>query len=264
MIRLADLQDGFQRAVLDDEPTILEHLQDSSKQTRDVLFDVYRLGYAGRLVDVLESEYPILARWLGDEFDDLARTYIAAFPSDVHNARWFGRHLAHFLSEYAIDAGTQVTADLASLEAALADAFDATDAPPLEMPDLAAVAPDNWPSLTFSAHPSAHHIYLQSNAEKIWLALQDEADPPDAAMLVEPATFIVWRYELSTRFRVMQADESMMWTEMCKGVNFGVLCEMISMFGGEDGAELRAASYLKGWLDAGLLARDKVDASIMV
>lgn len=264
MIRLSDLQDGFQRAVLDDEPAILEHLQGSSKQTRAVLFDVYRLGYSGRLVEVLESEYPILVRWLGDDFDDMARAYIAAFPSDVHNARWFGRHLPHFLADYATDAGTHVTADLASLEAGLADAFDAPEAIALDMADLAAVPPGNWPGLTFSTHPSARHIHLRTNADKIWLALQNERDPPDAIMLAEPVTFIAWRNDVATRFRAMPADESMMWTEMSKGVAFGVLCEMISMFGGEDGAELRAASYLKGWLDAGILARESVEPPSIV
>jgi len=46
----------------------------------------------------------------------------------------------------------------------------------------------------------------------------------------------------------------MMWDEATKGVRFGVLCEMVSTFAGEDDAELRAASYLKGWVDTGMLA----------
>jgi hypothetical protein len=45
----------------------------------------------------------------------------------------------------------------------------------------------------------------------------------------------------------------MMWDEAAKGVRFDVLCEMVATFAGEDGAELRAASYLKGWVDTGLL-----------
>ena len=42
--------------------------------------------------------------------------------------------------------------------------------------------------------------------------------------------------------------------EAVKGVRFGVLCEMVATFVGEDDAELRAASYLKGWVDTGMLA----------
>lgn len=45
-----------------------------------------------------------------------------------------------------------------------------------------------------------------------------------------------------------------MWTEAAKGVPFGALCEMVAIFAGEDEADLRAATYLKTWVDAGLLA----------
>ena len=45
-----------------------------------------------------------------------------------------------------------------------------------------------------------------------------------------------------------------MWDEAVKGVRFGVPCEMVATFVGEDDAELRAASYLKGWVDTGMLA----------
>ena len=55
-----------------------------------------------------------------------------------------------------------------------------------------------------------------------------------------------------SRFRPAFAEEAMMWDEAAKGVRFGVLCEMVATFAGEDEAELRAASYLKGWVDMGI------------
>jgi hypothetical protein len=56
------------------------------------------------------------------------------------------------------------------------------------------------------------------------------------------------------RFKPLTAEEAMMWNEAAKGVAFGVLCEMVATFAGEDEAELRAATYLKGWVDMGMLA----------
>ena len=70
--------------------------------------------------------------------------------------------------------------------------------------------------------------------------------------LPEPQTIIVW-WEFTARFRPLSTEEEMMWDEAAKGVRFGVLCEMVSTFAGKDDAELRAASYLKGWVD-GMLA----------
>ena len=41
------------------------------------------------------------------------------------------------------------------------------------------------------------------------------------------------------RFRPLSAEEAMMWDEAANGVRFGVLCEMVATFAGED--ERRAA-----------------------
>ena len=43
-------------------------------------------------------------------------------------------------------------------------------------------------------------------------------------------------------------------------MRFGVLCEMVATFAGEDDAELRAATYLKGWIDSGMLAGCRVES----
>ena len=45
----------------------------------------------------------------------------------------------------------------------------------------------------------------------------------------------------------------MMWDEAAGGTCFGVLCEMVATFAGEADAELRAATYLKDWVDKGTL-----------
>jgi hypothetical protein len=45
----------------------------------------------------------------------------------------------------------------------------------------------------------------------------------------------------------------MMWDEAANGIAFGVLCTMLATYDGPDGAAARAASYLHGWVTAGLL-----------
>jgi hypothetical protein len=85
-------------------------------------------------------------------------------------------------------------------------------------------------------------------------ALKNETAPPKPTPLPEPQAIIVWRQELMARFRPLSAEEAMISDEAARGVRFGVLCEMVATFAGEDEAELRAASYLKGWVDTGMLA----------
>jgi hypothetical protein len=95
---------------------------------------------------------------------------------------------------------------------------------------------------------------FDTNAAEIWTALKNESAPPKPSRLPEPQSLIVWRHDFMARFRTLSTEEAMMWDEAAKGVRFGVLCEMVATFAGEDEAELRAASYLKGWVDTGMLA----------
>ena len=46
----------------------------------------------------------------------------------------------------------------------------------------------------------------------------------------------------------------MMWNEAASDTRFDVRYEMVATYGGEDGADFRAASYLKDWVDMGGLA----------
>ena len=92
-----------------------------------------------------------------------------------------------------------------------------------------------------------------TNAADIWCALKNETAPPAPKLLPEPQAIVVWRQDFMSRFRQLPAEEAMMWDEAAKGVRFGVLCEMVATFAGEEDAELRAATYLKGWVDMGML-----------
>jgi hypothetical protein len=65
---------------------------------------------------------------------------------------------------------------------------------------------------------------------------------------------LVWRQGTTPFFRVLPAEEAMMWDEAAKGVRFGVLCELLATYDDPDGAAARAAGYLQGWLSAEVLA----------
>lgn len=255
MTGLKQLQEIFQRGILAGDDNILSEIRDSAKEERKVLFGVYRYAYVARLAEVLGEDYEILHSYLGDaRFAKLARSYIAAYPSDQRSVRDFGRYVPRFLSEDGLFAGHAELAEIASLEKALADAFDGPDAVPLRLTDLAEVAPEAWPRLVFTPHPTALRLSFSTNAAEIWSALHEETTPPKARVLPEPQAILVWRQDVTARFRPLGPEEAMMWDEAVQGTRFGVLCEMVATFAGEDGAELRAASYLKDWIDMGMLA----------
>jgi hypothetical protein len=254
MTGLKQLQERFQAGILAGDDAILGDVKDSARERRRVLFGVYRNAYVARLAEILGNDYTQLNTYLGDEgFAKLARAYIAAHPSDRRNARWFGRHLPAFAKETEPFASHPEIAELAALEKALDDAFDGPDATPLAIGDLAAISPEDWPRLTFQPHPTAIRLTFTTNAAEIWSALKDGTSPPAPARWPEPRALLVWRQDDMARFRPLAAEEAMMWDEAVHGVRFGVLCEMLATFSGEEDAALRAATYLKTWIDSEML-----------
>jgi putative DNA-binding protein len=255
MKTLREIQDGFQRGILAGDDAILGEVEDSGKEPREVRFGVYRNAYTARLAEIVGEDYEQLHAYLGDQaFAALVKAYIAAHPSDRRSARWFGRHLPAFVRNDANLAGHVELAEIAELEKALADAFDGPDAEPLGIEALAAIATEDWPRLVFVPQPTAIRLTFATNAADIWSALKSDAAPPKPCHLPEPQAILVWRQDFMSRFRPLAAEEAMMWDEAAKGGRFGVLCEMVATFAGENEAALRAATYLKGWADMGLLA----------
>ena len=261
MISLSNLQDEFQRALLEGNDKVLSRIPDSPKENRETLLEVYRNAYVLRLIEFIEHDHECLHAYLGDEgFDAMARAYVAAHPSDQPNARWFARHLPEFLRTADGYKDHPQLAEIATIEKALNDAFDRADGPVLSLDGLSGIAPEDWPLLSFSAHNAAQRFTFSTNAFALWLALQNEEEPPDVEARPDGEHVIVWREGTMPKVRVFGPEEAMMWTEAVKGVRFGVLCEMCATFDEPDEAAGRAATYLQSWLTTGMLATAEVSS----
>jgi Putative DNA-binding domain len=253
MSDFARQQSEFQRAILGGDDSVLAEVLDSPKEKREVLFGVYKYAYGSRLVDALRNDHKLLHSYVGDEmFDEIGYAYVAANPSQHPNLRWFSQGLPEFLKlepygQYPI------LSDLAALEKALNDAFDAKDAPVVALTDMAGFAPEAWNDLTFEAHPGAYRLDLSTNVAPIWLSLKADEMPPEAVMLEAPARLLIWRHDVTPMFRELSVEEAMMWDEAGAGLPFGVLCSMLATYDDPDGAAARGAGYLHGWITAGLL-----------
>jgi Putative DNA-binding domain len=258
-LTLAELQSTFQRAVMDGDDAILPAIGAGAREPREVMLGVYRHAYISRLVEFVTNDYEALHTYLGDEtFYEMAEAYARASPSTTRNARYFAIHLPDYLAATAPYRDHAEIADLARIEKALGDAFDAPDAPVLTLAELSAFAIDDWPRLVLVPQPSARRLDLATNAFDIWRALKDEADPPAPVTSVEPSRLLVWREEVP-KIRPLSPEEAMMWDEAAKGVRFGVLCEMVATFDDADTAAARAAGYLAGWIAGGLLTAARLE-----
>jgi hypothetical protein len=255
-LNLKEFQDRFQRAILKGDDAILSDIPDGPHETKHKLLGIYRDAYALRLIEVIGNDHEYLQTYLGDDaFAAMARAYIESCPSQHPNARWVARRLPEFLRSTKPYSGTPVIADLAALERALNDAFDGPDAPVVGLTALSSHPPETWAQLSFEPHPTAVPFEVTTNVADVWAALRAGNAPPSSVTYDEPRTILVWRLDMKSMFRELPPEEAMIWNEAAKGATFGELCVLLATYADPPTAPMRAAGYLRTWLDAGLLSK---------
>lgn len=215
----------------------------------------YQSAFLLRHAEFLRNGHPLLARYLGDtQFAGMARLYGCTHPSTHPNARWYSRNLPKFLAATLPFARKPEIAELAMLEGALNDAFEAADAGHLTMEDLTRADPGTFAAVAMNIHPSARLLQVRTNAASLWSSLKAGEKPPSPLNLDAAQDILVWRQSCASRFRLLGEEEAMAFMSAREGVPFGVICEMIAMRDDADTAGMRAASYLRGWIESELIA----------
>ena len=265
MTKLADLQHDIHMTILDMATggTILDmatggerHLAAPCNATRGQRLAVYGDAYLLRLTEFLASDFEQLKRYLGEtRFNGMARAYVRHYPSGTPNARWFSRHLPAFLKDHGDYRRHPEVAELAALEQALNDVFDGPDGPVVTMRDLPAIDPQVFGETVLDLVPAVRKFAVFTNAASLWSSLRCGETPPSAIDLRAPAQILVWRQNLGSRFRILGNEEAMALDGVAEGLSFGAICEMMAALDDADGAALRAAGYLRGWLEAEIISR---------
>ena len=147
---------------------------DSDRKTR---IRVYSDAYYLRLRDVLREDFPRLASLLGSErFDDVVSEYLEVFPSKQPSVRHLGRALAEFLRRR--EDMPKCLADLAELEWARVEVFDAARCRVRDDRRPGLVPADAWPALRFSAIPAIQSVRTQYPVHQLWSGDKSLDVPP--------------------------------------------------------------------------------------
>ena len=244
------LQADFQTALLQDQPAAPGLLT----LRGDAQFAVYRQAYRARLRAALRDNYEVLSQVMGDDaFDALAEAYITAHPSGHYSLRWFGHQLADFMVAHEALVQHPAMVDLARLEWALRQAFDAANATPMAAAELAALPVQDWPDLRLTLHPSVQMLPLQWAVSPVWHALKSgQEDMPAPAALAHHV--LVWREGLQTRWQSLNADQTVFVQGLQAGHSFGEICAALAQQQGDDMAAAAAVTVLRELLGNGVIA----------
>lgn len=135
---------------------------------------VYQGMYMLRMIEALQGDYPGVAHFLGDhQLEHVVEDYAGAHPSVSYSFNPFGRHFPEFLRTSPHIRRKAFVHDLARLELAVTEVFDAPESPKLSPDDIAKIPEAAWPKArlkpieAFRVLAFAHPVnaYLQSVKE---------------------------------------------------------------------------------------------------
>ncbi len=244
------------------EPAALETLLMPAPGGQPPRLAIYRHAYRARLVAALADNYTVLQRALGDEaFEALGQAYVDACPSRRPSIRWYGDRLADFMTTREDLVPHAALVDIARMDWALREAFDAADAASVEPAALATLPAEAFATLRLAFHPSLRQVALQWAIEPVWRALRahdpdgDEPEPEVPEPQAHAHVLLAWRQGLETQWRALPALEAMLLQQAIEGAPFAALCEHAAeAFDGDaDQAAVAAASALQQWLQDGIV-----------
>ncbi|KTC78880.1 DNA-binding domain-containing protein [Legionella cherrii] len=255
MTQLLQLQDQFQKFLLSEDFEIHNSIVQTEMVSVDTRLGIYRDAYRLRLIESLSTNFPTLYSYLGtEEFNKLSTYYIDAHPSCYRSIRWYGNLLSEFIQHNYPQ--YPYLAELADFEWRMSLAFDSADAPVVRIEDMAAVPPEAWANLQFVLHPSLQRINYFWNTIPLWQALSHDHELPELQQNSAPIPWVLWRApEYMLRFYSMSEEEAWLLDGILQGLSFGALCEGLCQWVNPEEVGMKAASYLKGWIQQGMLSQ---------
>jgi hypothetical protein len=131
-----------------------------------------------RHIGSLREDFPTLEFLLGaKKFEALCVAYLKAMPPASFALRDASDRMATFLETTAPYSDDRLLADCAKVEWAFIEAFDAADAPPLDVSTIASIDEDAWDRVKLVFHPSLRFLDLGHAAHVFRSAVRNGEKP---------------------------------------------------------------------------------------
>jgi hypothetical protein len=186
--------------------------------------------YLLRMSEALETDYPGLAHFLGpDRWQWLVRDYVQAHPSRGYTLSVLGRDLPDFVRTARGVPRPAFCRDLARLEWAVTEVFDAPETPPLEEADFAALSPETWATARLVPVEALRLLVVDHNVSDYLDSVKDEQqeDPPPhhPAPRRRRARILVYRHGYAVFRRQLPAAAFALLRDLAEGKALGEAVE---------------------------------------
>jgi hypothetical protein len=165
---------------------------------------IYHGMYLLRMVEALESDYPALQHALGEPaFRRLVEAYVQKHPSRSYTLNRLGDHLPDFVRRVGPARRRGFLYDLARLELAVTQVFDAPERRSLSNAEIAAVDPADWARARLTPVDAFRLLALRYPVNAYLKSVRDERhDHPrmarkDTWVAVWRNDYRIWRMDLT-------------------------------------------------------------------
>jgi hypothetical protein len=189
---MPDRLEEFGAAILDSARPVPAGLVGPDGNPSSRRFAVYRNNVVVGLIDTLTAAFPVVCRIVGtDFFRAMAAAYAVRHPPRSPIMLDYGCDFPDFISRFTPAATVPYLADVARLERAWAEAYNASEAEPLGHEQLAAIPAEHIGGLIFKLHPTLRLLRSIHPVVTIWQMNLDGGHPePVDLNLAEDALII--------------------------------------------------------------------------
>lgn len=228
-MQLQALQNTFQQYLTESvvEPLLPEITNDDRLDVNTrlgIYFDAYRL----RLRDICKDDFDKTATLLGDaQFDAALYGYLKANPSTHFSVRYFAKDFPRYLAETAPWSEHPVLSEMATFEWLVSHTLDAADGEILTQESLSTLAPDAWPNLKLTLHPSViSHVYIYDTPQ-LWQDIDTEKPPRQPEKQEQGVRWIYNRKGIKSLYRSCNVVENMIFEAILADKCFSEICEIL-------------------------------------
>lgn len=222
---------------------------------------IYQEMYPLRMEEALAVDYPALKHFLGERaFLDLVLDYVEACPSRSYTLNRLGDHLPEFVANAPGLKRREFCVDLARLELACNEVFDAPESRPLSEAEVAAVAPEHWEKAVVTPREAFRLLALRYNAND-YLQSVKGASRRHPKPRLEPSWVAIFRRDYAVyQLDLTRAAHDLL-ADLAAGVPLGSALGSALKRGRRAPSQDELFRWFRQWVSNGMFAAVKIHPS---
>lgn len=213
---------------------------------------IYHMQYPLRMRDALAGDYPGLEHFLGEEgFAAFVVDYVQAHPSRSYTLNRLGDHVPAFIRGRAGLRHRDFLYDLARLELAVSEAFDAEETPRLGDDQVAAVPAQAWAQARLVPIAALRLLELRYPANAYLESVKDESHRHPRPVR-KPGFVAVYRRNYAVYRQDLSKPAFALLRDLAAGKKLALAIRAALRRGGRPPGEDQLFRWFREWVAAGM------------